>query len=90
LGPQRLDSRAVPWCSLPGVPVRRPGRSQIEKEERGIISSRPEFIIAPPNLTVSVNKKAGTVSVSFESLSPQSSADIVKFFLEEGKSRLQE
>ena len=39
---------------------------------------------------VSVNKKAGTVSVSFESPSAQGSADIVKYYLDEGKSRLQE
>ncbi len=41
-------------------------------------------------LKVSVNKKAGTVSVSFESPSAESSANIVKYFLDEGKSRLQE
>jgi len=39
---------------------------------------------------VFVNKKAGTVSVSFESRSPEGSANIVKYYLEEGKSRLQE
>ncbi len=32
----------------------------------------------------------GTVSVSFESPSAQGSADIVKYYLDEGKSRLQE
>jgi len=41
-------------------------------------------------LKVSVNKRAGTVSVSFESPSAEGSANIVKYFLEEGKSRLQE
>ncbi|RJQ26436.1 hypothetical protein C4565_06770 [Candidatus Parcubacteria bacterium] len=41
-------------------------------------------------LKVSVNKKAGTLSISFESPSPEGSANIVKYFLEEGKSRLQE
>ena len=41
-------------------------------------------------LKVSVNKKAGTVSVSFESPSAEGSANIVKYFLDEGKSRLQE
>lgn len=42
------------------------------------------------SLKVSVNKKAGTVSVSFESPSAEGSANIVKYFLEEGKNRLQE
>ena len=41
-------------------------------------------------LKVTVNKKAGTVSVSFESPSAEGSANIVKYFLDEGKSRLQE
>ena len=45
---------------------------------------------AKDRLDVFVNKKAGTVSVSFESRSAQGSADIVKYYLEEGKSRLQE
>ncbi len=45
---------------------------------------------AKDRLKVSVNKKAGTVSVSFESLSAEGSANIVKYFLDEGKSRLQE
>jgi uncharacterized protein involved in exopolysaccharide biosynthesis len=41
-------------------------------------------------LRVSVNKKTNTISVSFDSPSPEGSADIVKYFLDEGKSRLQE
>jgi uncharacterized protein involved in exopolysaccharide biosynthesis len=45
---------------------------------------------AKDRLKVSVNKKAGNVSVSFESLSAEGSANIVKYFLDEGKSRLQE
>jgi len=45
---------------------------------------------AKGNLKVSVNKKAGTISVSFESRSAEGSSNIVKFFLDEGKSRLQE
>ena len=45
---------------------------------------------AKNRLKVSVNKKAGTVSVSFESPSADGSANIVKYFLDEGKSRLQE
>ncbi len=46
--------------------------------------------IAKDRLHVSTNKKAGTVSVSFESPSAEGSADIVKYYLEEGKNRLQE
>lgn len=45
---------------------------------------------AKSSLKVSVNKKAGTVSVSFESPSAEGSANIVKYFLDEGKSHLQE
>ena len=45
---------------------------------------------AKSSLKVSVFKKAGTVSVSFESPSADGSANIVKYFLDEGKSRLQE
>ena len=41
-------------------------------------------------MKVSVNKRAGTVSHSFESPSAEGSADIVKYYLEEGKNRLQE
>jgi uncharacterized protein involved in exopolysaccharide biosynthesis len=45
---------------------------------------------AKDRLNVFVNKKVGTVSVSFESPSPEGSANIVKYYLDEGKSRLQE
>lgn len=45
---------------------------------------------AKDSLKVSVNKKASTVSISFESPSAEGSASIVKYFLDEGKSRLQE
>ena len=45
---------------------------------------------AKDRLKVSLNKRSGTVSVSFESPSPEGSANIVKYFLEEGKNRLQE
>jgi uncharacterized protein involved in exopolysaccharide biosynthesis len=45
---------------------------------------------AKDRLKVSVNKRAGTVSVSFESPSAEGSANIAKYYLDEGKSRLQE
>jgi uncharacterized protein involved in exopolysaccharide biosynthesis len=41
-------------------------------------------------MKVSANKKAGTLSLSFESPSAEGSAEMLKYFLEEGKSRLQE
>jgi len=41
-------------------------------------------------MRVSVNRKAGALSVSFESPSAEGSAEILKHYLEEGKSRLQE
>jgi len=46
--------------------------------------------VAKDRLHVSTNRKAGTVSVSFESPSAEGSAAIVKYYLDEGKSRLQE
>jgi uncharacterized protein involved in exopolysaccharide biosynthesis len=46
--------------------------------------------VAKDRLRVSTNQKAGTVSVSFESPSAEGSASVVKYYLEEGKSRLQE
>ena len=46
--------------------------------------------VAKDRLHVSNNKKAGTLSVSFESPSADGSAAIVKYYLDEGKSRLQE
>jgi len=45
---------------------------------------------ARTRLKVLVNRRAGTLSVSFESSSPSGSADIVKYYLDEGKNRLQE
>ncbi|HEX8043573.1 Wzz/FepE/Etk N-terminal domain-containing protein [Candidatus Deferrimicrobium sp.] len=45
---------------------------------------------AKDHLKVSLNKRSGTVSVSFESPSPEGSANIVRYFLEEGKNSLQE
>jgi len=45
---------------------------------------------AKDRLKISINKKGGTVSVSFDSPSPESSANIVKYYLDEGKNRLQE
>jgi uncharacterized protein involved in exopolysaccharide biosynthesis len=45
---------------------------------------------AENRLRITVNKTAGTVTVSFESPSADASASIVQHFLDEGKSRLQE
>ena len=41
-------------------------------------------------LTVSLTKNAGTVSVSFKSTSAEGFESIVKYFLDKGKSSLQE
>jgi len=41
-------------------------------------------------LFVSVQKKSGTITLSFEARSPEAAAGIVKYYLEEAKSRLQE
>jgi uncharacterized protein involved in exopolysaccharide biosynthesis len=45
---------------------------------------------AKDRLKVSVNRKANTVSISFESPSAEGSAEVVKHYLDEGKNRLQE
>lgn len=45
---------------------------------------------AEDRFSVIVNKRIGNLKVSFESVSPEGSAQIVKYFLEEAKSRLQE
>jgi uncharacterized protein involved in exopolysaccharide biosynthesis len=46
--------------------------------------------VADDRLKVSVKKKGGALSVSFESPSPEGSANIVEYYLREGKNRLQE
>jgi uncharacterized protein involved in exopolysaccharide biosynthesis len=46
--------------------------------------------VAKALLKIFANKKTGTVSVSFASPSAEGSANIVKYYIEEGKSRLQE
>ena len=45
---------------------------------------------AEDQLNVYVNKKMGTLSVSYESSSPEGSEQIVRHYLEEAKNRLQE
>ncbi len=45
---------------------------------------------AKRGLAVAVNRRAGSISLSFQSPSPQGSADIVKYYLDEAKNRLQE
>ncbi len=45
---------------------------------------------AKRGLAVAVNRRAGSISLSFESPSPQGSADVVKYYLDEAKNRLQE
>ena len=46
--------------------------------------------VAKDALKISVDKKAGTLSVSFQSTSPENSPKIVGYYLEEAKNRLQE
>jgi len=46
--------------------------------------------IAKGSMFVSVQKKSRTITLSFEARSPETSANIVKYYLEEAKSRLQE
>ncbi|MBF8259962.1 MAG: hypothetical protein HW377_2336, partial [Actinobacteria bacterium] len=46
--------------------------------------------VVKDRMKLSVNKRAGTLSMSIESPSAEGSAAILKYYLEEGKSRLQE
>jgi len=46
--------------------------------------------VAKKVLKISINKKSNILSLSVESPSAESSANIVKYYLEEGKNRLQE
>jgi uncharacterized protein involved in exopolysaccharide biosynthesis len=46
--------------------------------------------VAKDRLMVFINRRAGTVSLTFESPSAGGSANIVKYYLDEGKSRFQE
>lgn len=45
---------------------------------------------AQNGLVISINRKNGTLSLSFESQSAEGSASIVRYFIDEAKSRLQE
>ena len=45
---------------------------------------------ARARLKVQLNRRSGTISISFESSSAESSSKILAYFLEEGKDRLQE
>lgn len=69
-------------------------RSWVDRLVRGKESEYPgewDAIRAAKNrLHVSINKRAGTVTVSFESPSPIGSSDIVRHYLDEGKNHLQE
>jgi uncharacterized protein involved in exopolysaccharide biosynthesis len=67
-------------------------RDRLFRGEKGprIPGDWDAFRAADDRLYVFVNKKVGTVSVSFESPSAGGSANIVKYYLDEGKSRLQE
>ena len=68
---------------LPGSHDRKTGKSKAPGEWDAIRAARG-------GLTISLNRKTGTIAVSFESRSPEGSAQIVKSFLEEAKNRLQE
>lgn len=46
--------------------------------------------VAEDRLRVIVNKRIGNLKLSFESISPEGSSEIVRYYLEEAKSRLQE
>jgi uncharacterized protein involved in exopolysaccharide biosynthesis len=45
---------------------------------------------AEKSFKVSTNKKMGTLFIAFETLNPSGAADIVRYYLDEAKSRFQE
>lgn len=61
-----------------------------DKKEPKPLSEWDAIRAAKSCMRVSVNKKIGTVSLSFESPSAEGSATIVKYYLDEGKNSLQE
>jgi uncharacterized protein involved in exopolysaccharide biosynthesis len=74
------------------------GKLKIGWRER-ILFGRPKLDIpndwdairaAEKSFNVSINKKVGTLSLAFETLTPAGSAEIVRYYLEEARSRLQE
>jgi len=67
----------------------------IDRLFRGEKGSRPPtdwdaIRAAKDRLRVATRKNTGTVTISFDSPSAEGSANIVRYYLEEGKSRLQE
>jgi uncharacterized protein involved in exopolysaccharide biosynthesis len=81
--PGRYDPEA--GVLKPGWTDRRLGRSNA-----GPPGNWDAVRAAQESLAVTVNRRLGTVTVAFESQSPQGSADIVGRYLDEAKSRLQE
>lgn len=61
-----------------------------KKEESKPPSDWDAIRAATSGLIVSVNRKNGTLSLSFESQSAEGSTSIVRYFIDEAKSRLQE
>jgi uncharacterized protein involved in exopolysaccharide biosynthesis len=59
------------------------GKTEVPSDWDAIRSAGKSF-------KVSTNKKIGTLFIAFETLNPAASADIVRYYLDESKSRLQE
>ena len=59
------------------------GKTEVPSDWDAIRSAGKSF-------KVSTNKKMGTLFIAFETLNPAASADIVRYYLDEAKSRLQE
>jgi uncharacterized protein involved in exopolysaccharide biosynthesis len=59
------------------------GKTEVPSDWDAIRSAEKSF-------KVSTNKKMGTLFIAFETLNPAASADIVRYYLDEAKSRLQE
>jgi len=73
-----------------GIKVSAKNSSSGEAKKRKPLGDWDAIRAAKARLRVSVVKKANTISVSFESPSAEGSASMVQYFLDEGKSRIQE
>lgn len=81
--PERFGKKAPGW-SFPSLPALGGGGEEKPLGDWDAIRAVKD------KLSVYANKRTGTLSVSFESVSPERSAGIVGHYLEEAKSALQE
>lgn len=70
--------------------IRPGGRGLFGEREAKPPSDWDAIRAAKERLSVTLNRRAGTLEISFESPSPEASANAVRYYLEEARTRLQE